>query len=210
MSTEQKPARGRPRTITPARIADAGIKLGLANVTFTGLAAELGVSHMALYKHVPSLDMLKRLIAEEIFGRWAIPPASRDTHHQLQDYLQLFTASLSAFVKAHPGLTPYLLRRTAATPPMLAKISEHQRQIAQIYDLPQQQARWLLATVAFHCIAVADTLYSVASDAASDDPASAAARQQETAEMEAEFIQGMQALIVGALTLLQQSPPPAA
>ena len=48
---ERRPARGRPPTITLERIADAGIAMGLPNLTFVGVAAALGVSHMALYKH---------------------------------------------------------------------------------------------------------------------------------------------------------------
>jgi AcrR family transcriptional regulator len=192
------PARGRPRTITRERIADAGIAIGLPNITFTGVAAALGVSHMALYKHVASLEELKHLVAEEIFQRWQIPRAGGQDGVALEDYLVAFSASAQAFVKAHPGLTPYVLRRAAATQPMLAKIDEHQSHIAQAYGIPKARARWLLATVAFHCIAVADTVYSVAGRA----PTAATARAQEEAEMEAEFVQGMHALIVGALAML--------
>lgn len=205
MSNEQKPGRGRPRTITPSRIADAGIRLGLANITFTGLAAELGVSHMALYKHVANLGALKQLIAEEIFGRWAIPPACPQEHPTLAHYLQAFTESANQFVRAHPGLSPYLLRRSAATPPMIASIAEHQRAAAEAYGISTEQARWLLSTVAFHCIAVADTVYSAA-QGSEEDEAARTARLQDAAEMEAEFQQGMQALIVGMLTMLQSQP----
>lgn len=209
MSNEQKPGRGRPRTITPSRIADAGIRLGLANITFTGLATELGVSHMALYKHVANLGALKQLIAEEIFGRWAIPPACTRRYPTLQDYLQAFTQSASQFVRAHPGLSPYLLRRSAATPPMIASIVEHQRAAAEAYGISAEQARWLLSTVAFHCIAVADTVYSVAKGNDQEDEAARGARPQDALEMEAEFQQGMQALIVGTLAMLQsQSTAP--
>jgi len=192
------PARGRPRTITRERIADAGIAIGLPNITFTGVAAALGVSHMALYKHVASLEELKHLVAEEIFQRWQIPRAGGQDGVALEDYQVAFSASAQAFVKTHPGLTPYVLRRAAATQPMLAKIDEHQSHIAQAYGIPKARARWLLATVAFHCIAVADTVYSVAGHA----PAAATTRAQEEAEMEAEFVQGMHALIVGALAML--------
>lgn len=74
MSSLSKPSsRGRPRTITHERIMNAGIEIGLLNLTFVGVAAALGVSHMALYKHIASLEDLKYLIAEEIFIRWEIP-----------------------------------------------------------------------------------------------------------------------------------------
>lgn len=112
-------------------------------------------------------------------------------------------------MRAHPGLTPYVLRRQAATPAMLDKIEAHHRRIARIYGLRSAQARWLLSTVAFHCIAVSDTVYSLACaptqpDDEPEDLANAAARAAQRAEMEAELEQGMQALIVGALALLEQ------
>ena len=68
MEPAKKPAtRGRPPSITRERIVEAGIEMGLPNITFVGLAAALGVSHMALYKHVANLEALKALVAEEIF-----------------------------------------------------------------------------------------------------------------------------------------------
>lgn len=196
--SQRPPARGRPRTITRERIADAGIEIGLSNITFVGVAAALGVSHMALYKHVPSLEELKHLVAEEIFSRWQIPQAQTDASGGLQDYLIVFAASVQQFVKAHPGVTPYVIRRLAATQSMLDKIAGHQSHIAQAYGIPMEQARWLLATVAFHGMAVADTVYSVAGR----EPVVDAERAAEEAEMEVELAQGMRALIVGTLTMI--------
>lgn len=192
--------RGRPRTITRERIADAGIAIGLPELTFVGVAAALGVSHMALYKHVASLGELKRLVAEEIFARWQIPQAGGDGRAGLQDYLTVFTAAVRDFVKQFPGVTPYVIRRLAATQPMLDKIAGHQRHIAQAYGLSQEQSRWLLATVTFNCLAVADTVYSVAAE----EPVVDADRRLEEAEMEIELNQGLQALITGALAMLEQ------
>ena len=111
----------------------------------------------------------------------------------------MFATSVRLFVKAHPGLTPYVIRRLAATQPMLAKIDEHQSHIAQVYGITKAQARWLLATVAFHGIAVADTVYSV-----TGQPVEEAQRLAEEIEMEAELDRGMRALIVGALVLMDE------
>ena len=200
MNASQPPAtRGRPRTITRERIVEAGIEIGLPGITFVGVAAALGVSHMALYKHVANLEALKNLIAEEIFTRWQIPRVDADQRGELKDYLTVFATSVRLFVKAHPGLTPYVIRRLAATQPMLAKIDEHQSHIAQVYGIAKEQARWLLATVAFHGIAVADTVYSV-----TGQPVEEAQRLAEEAEMEAELDRGMRALIVGALVLMDE------
>ncbi|KMN05713.1 TetR/AcrR family transcriptional regulator [Pseudomonas helleri] len=201
MTPPQTPAtRGRPRTITRERIVEAGIKMGLPSITFVGVAAALGVSHMALYKHVANLEALKSMVAEEIFTRWQIPQAEADQYSGLKDCMLVFATSVRVFVKAHPGLTPYVIRRLAATQPMLAKIDDHQSHIAQAYGLSKERARWLLATVAFHGIAVADTVYSVTGR----EPVLEAERATEEAEMEAELEQGMHALIVGALVLLEQ------
>lgn len=198
MTTAPAPApRGRPPTITRERIADVGSAIGLRNITFVGFAAALGVSHMALYKHVASLDALKRMVAEEIFKRWQIPQAMGSDPSGLQAYLVVFTESIRAFVQAHPGLTPYVLRRLAAAPSVIEKIQSHQRHIAEAYGIPMAHAQWLLATVAFHGIAVADTIYSVAGL----EPVVDADRASEEAEMEVEFTQGMHALIVGALAM---------
>ena len=200
MNASQPPAtRGRPRTITRERIVEAGIGIGLPGITFVGVAAALGVSHMALYKHVANLEALKNMVAEEIFTRWQIPRVDADQRGELKEYLTVFATSVRLFVKAHPGLTPYVIRRLAATQPMLAKIDEHQSHIAQVYGIAKEQARWLLATVAFHGIAVADTVYSV-----TGQPVEEAQRLAEEAEMEAELDRGMRALIVGALVLMDE------
>lgn len=199
---EQVPTRGRPRTITRARIVDAGIGIGLPHITFVGVATALGVSHMALYKHVPSLEELKGLVAEEIFCRWEIPRFDDHPAGGLKAYLTVFATAICTFVKTHPGITPYVIRRLAATGPMLAKIDGHQNHIALACAIPKEQARWLLATVAFHCMAVADTVYAVAGRT----PATDALRATEEREMEAELHRGIQALIVGALVMMNAHP----
>ena len=200
MKASPPPAtRGRPRTITRERIVEAGIEIGLPGITFVGVAAALGVSHMALYKHGANLEALKNLVAEEIFTRWQIPRVDAGQRGELKEYLTVFATSVRLFVKAHLGLTPYVIRRLAATQPMLAKIDEHQSHIAQVYGITKAQARWLLATVAFHGIAVADTVYSV-----TGQPVEEAQRLAEESEMEAELDRGMRALIVGALVLMDE------
>lgn len=80
----------------------------------------------------------------------------------MKDYLTVFATSVREFVKAHPGVTPFEIRRLAATPSMLEKINGHQLHIADAYGVSKEQSRILLATVAFHGTAVADTVYSVA------------------------------------------------
>lgn len=191
----QAPARGRPRTITRERIVEAGIRMGLPGLTFVGVAGLLGVSHMALYKHVSSLGELRQMVAAEIFERWDIPKVGNDEYADLEGYLMAFTASLRNLVRTYPGLAPYLIRRAVATPAMMAKIDAHHRDVGRAFGIPQADVRQILAMVAFHCIAVADTVYAAVDDP-EDDPES-------NAEMEAEFELGMRTLIAGALLRLK-------
>ena len=177
----QPTRRGRPRTITRERIADAGLKIGLPNITFVGVAAAIGVSHMALYKHVGSLEELKCLIAEEAFKRWQIPVPNDDSRERLKQYLNAFSLAVQEFVKKNPGVTLYVIRHSVATESMLAKINQHQSQIAEIYGITKAQAQHLLSTVAFHTLAASDTVYSLAGK----DSTNRTDHNQEQAEMQA-------------------------
>jgi AcrR family transcriptional regulator len=194
-SETKKASRGRPRTITKEKILNAGIKIGLLNITFVGVATELGISHMALYKHVASVEALKYMVAEEIFLRWQIPSPKGNSHVPLQQYLIDFMHSMRELVKSNAGITPYVIRRMASTPSMVEKINQHHVLLAEAYNLSLEHARILNSTIAFHCIAVADTVYSVFGEV----PIEGSDRALEEAEMENEFIQSMHALIIGIL-----------
>lgn len=192
------PRRGRPRTITRERIANAGIDTGLARITFVGIASSLGVSHMALYKHVRNLEALKRLVAEEIFERWRLPQAGDAGCDDLGAYLSAFSTSMWQLIGAHPGLAPYLLRRDTITPAMEAKIADHQARIAHAYGLSVEDSRWLLFTLAYHCVALADTVHAEYGDA---EEVRASALDTGIDE---EYALGIRALIVGALAILSE------
>ena len=208
------PARGRPRTLTRERIAEAGMQIGLPALTFTGVASALGVSHVALYKHVPNLEELKRLVAAEIFERWQMPPLPQEGAEgggaegekgesgrnggDLEAYLLAFTHSLRELARAYPGLAPWLIRRAAATPAMTARIDEHHARVARAFGISKEDARQTLAMVAFHCIAVADTVCATPEAPHASEQENSADR----AEIEADVERGMRALIAGALLRL--------
>lgn len=198
----QAATRGRPRIITRERIAEAGMKMGLPSITFVGVASALGVSHMALYKHVTNIEELKQIVAAEIFNRWQIPEIGDSEYDSLENYLIAFVASLRTLVKDHPGLAPYLIRRAVATPSMMAKIDAHHCVIGCTFGISKVQARWVLSMVAFHCIAVADTVYSTVEDT----NGSASEKMADSAEIEADFELGMRTLIAGALLRLKEDP----
>lgn len=193
------PARGRPRTITRERLADAGIAMGLPNITILGIAAELGVSPKALYKHVSGLEELKRLVAEEIFLRWHLPVPTTGGHEGLENYMVTFSVSMWELVEEYPGIAPYMLREDMITPAMLAKMEAHQSDMARLYCISFAQSRWLFFTVAYFCVAVADTVLPL--KVANDVPTPGAAR---VTRVEAQYALGARALIVGALVVLNE------
>ncbi|MGO3741731.1 TetR/AcrR family transcriptional regulator [Kerstersia sp.] len=200
--TRVSAARGRPPTLTLARIAQAGIEMTLPRLTFTGVAAQLGVSHVALYKYVANREALRQAVADAIFNQWQIPEPCAQHSATLADYLTAFSLSLRRLVDEHPGLSIYLTRRHQKTPAMLARIHAHHAQISRAYQIPAETTGWLLSTVAYHCIALADTVYSP------HTPMAATANEKNaglTDPMEQEFAQSMQALIIGALSMSANS-----
>ncbi|HIE5096146.1 TetR/AcrR family transcriptional regulator [Stenotrophomonas maltophilia] len=196
-------ARGRPPSITRERIADAGIAMTLPGLSFVGVAAALGVSHIALYKHVANLAALRELVAEAIFDRWQAPALDADGRNSIEDDLRAFQRSLRTLVDANPGLAPFLVSHGAKTPEMLARIKHHHAEFSRVHGLPLEQAAWLLSTVAYHAVALADTVYS--RHAVVDT----VRRPLDPAEREAEFDRSMDALIIGALAMCGRTPSPA-
>lgn len=192
----EQPRRGRPATITRERIVDAGIAMGLPNLTFVGLAARIGISHMGLYKYVPNLEALKLLVADAIFLRWDMPALEGET---LERYLAAFSASLRALVGRHPGLAFYMIRRKAQMPAMIARIRAHHTEVAAAYGISPEKAGRLLSTVAFHCIALADTVYSMAGQP-ERIPDQGEDQDGPAQDIEAEFAYGMHCLIIGLLS----------
>ncbi len=187
------PRRGRPPSITRARIAAAGIEIGLPGLTFTGVAARLGVSHMALYKHVPNIDALRLLVAEAMFANWSMPTMAGES---LRDYLLRFSDSLQQLIRACPGLAWYLVRQKGTTPAMMAVMQASHMTVARAHDITPNHARWLLSTIALHSIVLADTVYAVIQEEGGEGEPSA---------LEADFLLGMRALIIGGLALLDDS-----
>ncbi len=196
------PARGRPPTITRERIADAGIAIGLPDLTVTGIAARLGVSHMGLYKHVSGLEELRRLVAEAIFLRWEFPSPTSAGGGPLENYLTTFAESIWSLVAAHPGVAPYLLRGEMITQAMTEKIVAHQEELARVCGISFAQSRWLLLTIAFHSVAVADTVLPDVPSEGSGRPVSSPTATG--SPIDPEHASGIRALIVGALAILPE------
>lgn len=185
---------GRPRlNITRQQIADAAIAMGLPDITIVGVAARLGVSHMTLYNHVPNLESLRSLAAEEVFLRWPLGRPMATAQGDMQGYLEQLSRSMWRLVKTNPGIAPYLLREDLLTPAMRDKILAHQRDIAGIFGISEAKSTWLFMTVCHVCVSVADTLQPPAGSTP-DDPLAE--------PIDPRYLLGIKALIIGALQLL--------
>ncbi len=88
---------------------------------------------------------------------------------------------------------------------MLNKINEHQTHIADAYNIPKEQARWLLSTVAFHCFSASDTMYTAARQELATQSTEIESSEMDSAEMDNELIQGFKALIIGSLVMLNDN-----
>ncbi|GAA2464131.1 TetR family transcriptional regulator [Actinocorallia cavernae] len=96
---------GRPRQIEPADIVRVGRELGLRNLSLNAVAARLGVSSAALYRHVDGRWGLERLVGESLLAELDLrdDPSDGPVPHLLSIALQL-----RAFMLRHPGLTGYV------------------------------------------------------------------------------------------------------
>lgn len=191
--------RGRPPTITMDQIVQTGISMGLPKLTFVGVAAKLGVSHMALYNHVKGLNALKTLVAETIFMGWRLPEP--DGRLELSEHMHLLANTMWKLVDEHAGIAPYLLREDLITPAMMEKIQDHQQKLAITYGLTFAQSNWLSFTVTYHCIAIADTVLPVSNQADSKKSDHYITSENIISD---EYAMGIRALISGALSILNQ------
>lgn len=96
---------GRPRQIEPADIVRVGREIGLRELSMNAVAARLGVSSTALYRHVDGRWGLERVVGESILAELDLldDPAYDTVQHLLSSALQL-----RAFILRHPGLAVYV------------------------------------------------------------------------------------------------------
>lgn len=96
---------GRPAQVTIERIERAGRDCGLTGLTIHGVAATLGVTPAALYRHVDGRVGLERLVGESILAELAIVDRA---HEDAVEHLMTFATGLRRFALGHPGLPAYL------------------------------------------------------------------------------------------------------
>lgn len=96
---------GRPAKLSVDAIVRAGRTLGMRRLSLNAVAAELGVSSTALYRHVEGRWGLERLVGESLLSELELHD---DPAEDIERHLVSFGAQLREFTLAHPGLASYL------------------------------------------------------------------------------------------------------
>ncbi|WP_031037363.1 TetR/AcrR family transcriptional regulator [Streptomyces sp. NRRL F-5650] len=98
-----KPARGPRPTLDLARIARAGIDIadcsGLAEVSMQRVAAQLGVTKMALYRYVPGKAELVALMVDGAIGPY---PAAGEARGGWREQMEDWARRLLTVFRRHP------------------------------------------------------------------------------------------------------------
>ena len=95
---------------------------GVGNVTLRALAADLGVSPTALYRHVRDKDDLLRLAAEAVLAEVEIP---HDDEGDWAERFSLLARRTRAELKLYPGLGTYMTDNTVLFPsPSTIRLAE--------------------------------------------------------------------------------------
>jgi len=107
---------GRPPTIDRAAVLTAGLAVadqqGLDALTMQAVARRLGVTAMALYRHVESKSDLLDGLLELLMAEFTAPGLGAC----LPDQFAAVSASVRACAKRHPHVFPLLMQRPASTP----------------------------------------------------------------------------------------------
>src|SRR5919109_3595991 len=124
MSRTTHRPRGRPPTIGREIVLDAAIRLldaeGVEALTMRRLASALGVSAMALYRHVGSKDELLMVLVDQLAARLVYPSRPRDPKGAM---LVLWTTIYDSLAE-HSWVPEVLARRRMMAPSVLGAIEE--------------------------------------------------------------------------------------
>jgi AcrR family transcriptional regulator len=96
---------GRPALIAVDDIVRVGRELGMRRLSINAVAARLGVSATALYRHVESRWTLERLVGESLLAEIQL---REDPEEDAERHLLSFGVQLWHFTIEHPGLASYL------------------------------------------------------------------------------------------------------
>ena len=123
--------RGRPRQIDRRAIVEAGLELGLENLTMRGVAARLGVHPSALNYHVSGRDDLEAAVASAVLelsigDAWAPPDGAA-----WRDWVRAFAVELRRILREHTPLANYFRFPTG---PGAAGLEQFDSFLQSLYD----------------------------------------------------------------------------
>ncbi len=106
-------------------VVDAGGTTGFERLTLAAVASEAGVAVPSLYKHVASLDDLRRLVAVASIDEMTTVLAQATIGRSGREALHSAADALRAFARIHPGR--YAAAQVAAdlADPRQAELAEH-------------------------------------------------------------------------------------
>ncbi|MFC9974599.1 TetR/AcrR family transcriptional regulator [Spirillospora sp. NPDC127200] len=111
-----RPGKGPKRTLSLEEIVDAAVRVGsadgLAAVSMSRVAAEAGVSTMALYRYVPSKADLLALVLDQVIGP---PPPLPDAEAGWREGMAAWAREMYAAMRKHA----WLLRAPVSGPPVM-------------------------------------------------------------------------------------------
>ena len=96
---------GRPPLIAVSDIVAAGRDLGMRDLSINAVAARLGVSATALYRHISGRWELERLVGESLLAELEFVD---DPAGSVEDHLLAFGVSLHRYTLNNPGLATYM------------------------------------------------------------------------------------------------------
>ncbi|MET9320315.1 TetR/AcrR family transcriptional regulator [Streptomyces sp. NPDC003038] len=111
----------RPRSLTPDQLAAAALvvidRQGLAALSMRAVAAEIGISTMALYRYVRDREELEALVVELVLSAAdsTPPPAAAPWRERIT----VLVDRLRAAVAAHPAVLPLTLTHRHRSPSVL-------------------------------------------------------------------------------------------
>ncbi|MEV7728668.1 TetR/AcrR family transcriptional regulator C-terminal domain-containing protein [Streptomyces sp. NPDC087917] len=115
----QQPEAGRRAPLNRERVLRAAIALaddsGIESLSMRGLAQELGVVPMALYKHVPNKEQLLDGMADTVVARIELPPGGCDWKELVREHV----LSARRVLLRHRWASRVIESRTGPTPAVL-------------------------------------------------------------------------------------------
>jgi AcrR family transcriptional regulator len=115
--------KARARTLTLEAIVDESLEIvrrqGVSGLTMRGVAAQLGVTPMAVYYYVADKDDLLRLVIDRVVG--STGPLRRRPDESWQDVLHEYLVSMWENARAYPGVSAHMINlpRLGMTPERL-------------------------------------------------------------------------------------------